>query len=95
MESAPFLLHIPGTPDFTGSATLGAGVGVIKRGGDTWHIGATTSPATGGKLTISTGGSSGSPLYYGIDPTWYSEGTFARRVLTGDNALSRSFVSAT
>jgi hypothetical protein len=92
-ESAPFL-HIPGTPKFTGNATLGAGVGIIVQGGYVAHFGATTSPATGGSLTIKTGGSSGKPLYYGIDTTWYSGSSFTRPVLTGDNPLSTGFVSS-
>jgi hypothetical protein len=89
-EGAPFL-HIPGTPKFTGSALLGPGIGVIIQGGYVAHFGATTSPATGGPLTINKGGSSGSPLYYGIDPTWYSGSSFSRPVFTGDNATSTSF----
>lgn len=92
-ETSPFL-HIPGTPKFTGSASLGPGVGVIIQGGYIAHFGATTAPATGGTLTINTGGSSGSPLYYGIDPTWYSGSSFARPVFTGDNPTSTSFVAS-
>jgi hypothetical protein len=92
-EAAPFL-HIPGTPAFTGSATLGPGVGVIIEGGYTAHFGASTSPATGGSLTIKTGGSSGSPVYYGIDPTWYSGSAFARPVFSGDNPVSTGFPSS-
>jgi hypothetical protein len=92
-EAAPFL-HIPGTPEFTGSAPLGAGIGVIIEGGYVAHFGAGTSPATGGSLTINTGGSSGSPLYYGIDSTWYSGSSFVRPVFTGDNPTSTSFVAS-
>lgn len=92
-EAAPFL-HIPGTPAFTGSAPLGAGIGVIIEGGYVAHFGAATSPATGGTLVINTGGSSGSPLYYGIDPTWYSGSSFVRPAFTGDNPTSTSFVGS-
>lgn len=93
-EAAPFL-HLPGTPDFTGKVSLGPGVGVIVEGGYVAHFGASTSPATGGKWSISTSGSSGSPAYYGIDPTWYSGSSFARPVLSGDNPISSgAFVSS-
>jgi hypothetical protein len=92
-EAAPFL-HIPGTPNFNGSAPLGPGIGIIIEGGYTAHFGATTSPATGGALTIKTGGSSGSPVYYGIDPKWYNGSSFARPVFNGDNPLSTGFPSS-
>jgi hypothetical protein len=92
-ESSPFL-HIPGTPNFKGKAILGPGVGVIVEGGYVAHLGAATSPGTGGVLTISRGGAAGRPLYYGIDPTWHAGDSFSRPVLSGDNPLSTKFVSS-
>lgn len=85
-ESAPFL-HLPGSSNFTGSATIGPGVGVIIEGGYVAHFGNTSlSTSTGGGLKTN-GGSSGSPVYYGIDPTWYSGSSFARPQFNGDNAI--------
>lgn len=93
-EAAPFL-HIPGTPKFTGKASIGAGVGVIVQGGYVAHFGnSSVATSTGGMLNITTGGSSGSPVYYGVDPTWFTGSSFARPMLSGDNPLSTSFVSA-
>lgn len=85
-ESSPFL-HAPGMPNFTGSATIGPGVGIILRGGDTWHFGASTSPASGGTWSIGNNGSSGSPIFMGTDPTWYAGSSWARPILTGDNPV--------
>src|SRR5271170_2496956 len=52
-EQHPFL-HAPGMPNCSGNCSLVhliAGVGIILRGGDTWHFGITTDspgqPATG------------------------------------------------
>ena len=83
--------HIPGMPNCAGncaSLTVTAGLGFIFRGGDTWHFGASTSPATGGTLDwqgLSLTGTSSHPLYIGVDESWYSGGSWARPIFTGDN----------
>src|ERR1700677_2956458 len=46
------------------SATLNAGNLVIFEGGDTWGTAALSWP-------LKYGGTSGNPIYYGVDKTWY------------------------
>jgi len=99
-------LHAPGMKNCSGtcaSASPKPGDQVIFRGGDTWHFGnSSLSPYTGactqypGSVTCwlwQWGGSSGSPIYIGVDQTWYSGSSWVRPVMTGDNALSTGFVS--
>lgn len=91
-ETHPFL-HSPGMSSFTGSATVAAGVGVIFEGGGTWHVSSGT-PATGGTWTWTYTGTSSHPVYFGIDPTWYSGGSFARPIINQDNPLNTSYVGS-
>jgi hypothetical protein len=89
-------MHAPGMPSCTGtcsSTTPKAGDKFIFRGGDTWHYG-TGSPLIGGAWNWKWSGSSGNPIYIGVDQTWYSGSSFARPVLNGDNPLSTSFVGS-
>jgi hypothetical protein len=85
-------LHAPGMPNCSGgcaSYTPAPGDNFIFRGGDTWHFGnSSASPYTGGELTWSWSGSSGSPIYLGVDEAWYSGSTWARPIFTGDNPLT-------
>ena len=85
-------LHAPGMPAATGNpAALNptGGVGIIFRGGDTWHFGNSgASPYTGGTWSWSWNGVSGAPNYIGVDPTWYSGGSWVRPLLTWDNAAT-------
>lgn len=103
-ESAPWL-HAPGMPACSGNcASLSAGnggIGIILRGGDTWHEGnPSASPYTGGTWDLYTwytnaygGNVSGcgwelansTCLYAGVDPTWFSGSSWTRPILTGDN----------
>jgi len=90
-ETSPWL-HAPGMPNCSGtcaSTNPGAGTGFIFRGGDTWHYGAGT-PATGGSWTWSWAGTSGSPIYVGVDPNWYSGSMWVRPLLNGDNPITAS-----
>ena len=90
-------LHAPGMPNCTAncaSHTPTSGDGFILRGGDTWHVGASTSPSTGGTMALSHSGSSSNYIYYGVDPAWYAAGTWQRPIFTGDNSLSTSPVSS-
>ena len=71
------------------STTVHAGDSIIFRGGDTWHFGnGSASPYAGGQTwNFTATGSSGSPIYLGVDQTWYSGSSWARPVLNGDNPL--------
>jgi hypothetical protein len=86
-------LHAPGMSSFTGTHTTIAGDAFIFRGGDTWHY-TTGTPATGGTITPTASGNGTNPIYYTIDPTWFSGGSFARPILSMDNTLSTSFVAS-
>jgi len=90
--------HAPGMPNCTSncaSATISAGTGIIFRGGDTWHFGnSSLSPYTGGTLTAGWSGSSGHPIYFGVDQSWYYGSVWARPIFTGDNPTSTSVVSS-
>jgi hypothetical protein len=94
-KTSPWL-HAPGMPSCTGACAAASpkpGDQFIFRGGDTWHYG-TGSPLVGGTWNWTKSGSSGSPIYIGIDQTWYSGSSWARPILNGDNPLSTSFVSS-
>ena len=97
-EASPWV-HAPGMPNCSGScATVASvcssnnckGFGFILRGGDTWHFGNSgASPYTGGTWDWSkgTGGTPSSPIYVGVDQNWFSGGSWARPILTGDNPV--------
>ena len=75
-----------------------AGIALILRGGDTWHFGNSgASPyegAAGWAFNNSPGpaGTNAHPIYVGVDIGWYAGGSFARPILTGDNAPNSSQV---
>jgi hypothetical protein len=99
-------LHAPGMPNCTGvcaSTTPAAGDNIIFRGGDTWHFGAATVPAVGGEWVPTFAGTAAncdpsdtigavrtSCIYIGVDPTWFSGGSWTRPIMTGDNPTSSS-----
>jgi hypothetical protein len=89
-ESTPWQ-HAPGMPlcaNNCASNTPIGGSGYIFRGGDTWHMGNSgASPYTGGAWQWQWNGSTGSPIYLGVDTTWHSGGSWARPILTGDNPI--------
>jgi glucuronoarabinoxylan endo-1,4-beta-xylanase len=99
-ESSPFL-HAPGMSACSGTCAsthpTGA-TGIILRGGDTWHFGnSAASPYVGAGnpgWNVTWSGSSGAPIYWGYDPTWYSGGSFTRPALSGDNPTSSVGVSS-
>ncbi|HKR30009.1 MAG TPA: hypothetical protein VJT08_06010, partial [Terriglobales bacterium] len=75
------------------AATPSAGKGFIFRGGDTWHFGnSAASPYTGGAFDGFSNngwkGTSGSPIYIGVDANWYTGTSWARPIFTGDNPIS-------
>src|ERR1700678_793828 len=90
-ETAPWQ-HAPGMPACSAtcaSVNPGAGTGFIFRGGDTWHV-SSGSPSTGGSWSWSGNGSSGSPVYLGVDFTWSSSSSFARPIINEDNPITNS-----
>lgn len=101
-ESSPWL-HLPGMggcSNTCSSTTISAGEGFILRGGDTWHASSgSPSICSSGPCTWSWShsGSSGSPIYIGIDPTWYNTSncsSFCRPVLSMDNTITTSIPSS-
>jgi hypothetical protein len=73
-------------------------MGFVFRGGDTWHFGNSgASPYVGAGspgLHIVTSGSSGSPIYWGVDKTWFSGNSWTRPIFSGDNPFSSVGVSS-
>jgi hypothetical protein len=98
-ETTPWL-HAPGMPNCGGicaSVTPSAGMGIIFRGGDTWHFGnSSASPYVGGQWYFgnSWNGTASNMVYIGVDQSWYSGGSWARPILNGDNPLSTSAVAS-
>ena len=96
-ESTPWL-HAPGMPSCSNvcaGVTPSPGTGFIFRGGDTWHFGNSgASPYTGGAFQSNASGSSGAPIYWGVDTTWYSGGSWTRPIFNADNPTSTSGVSS-
>lgn len=94
-EASPWL-HAPGMGSCSGtcaSVTPAAGEGFIFRGGDTWHASSGTPMICGSgpcQWTWNWSGSSSSPIYVGVDQSWYSGGSWARPVLSMDNPLTNS-----
>jgi hypothetical protein len=80
------------------STTPEHGTGFIFRGGDSWHFGnSSASPYVGSGnpgWNVTWSGSSGNPIYWGVDQTWYSGSVWARPVMTGDNPTSATGVSS-
>ncbi len=95
-ESHP-LQHLPGMANCTSNCaaiTPAAGNGFIIEGGSVYHYTSGT-PNMGGVWTWpSSNGTSSNYIYIGIDPTWYSGGSFARPIVNFDNALSTSLVGS-
>jgi hypothetical protein len=93
-----------------GSAgTANAGVGLIFRGGDTWHEGnSSLTPYTGGTFnniwsgggtsTCAYEGTQTGCFYIGVDTTWYNSSvcgsSWCRPILTGDNPPSTTPVAS-
>ena len=94
--STPWL-HAPGMPSCSGSCasyTPQAGDRFIFRGGDTWHFGNSGStPYTGGTWTWTWNGSSGNPIYLGVDQTWFTGASWTRPILNADNPPSTTEVA--
>jgi hypothetical protein len=73
--------HLPGMPgcaSICASTTPAAGDGFILRGGDTWH-------AANLGITWNWNGTSSSPIYIGVDQTWYTGASWVRPIFTCDS----------
>jgi hypothetical protein len=101
-KTSPWV-HAPGMKNCANTCaatTPQAGDSFIFRGGDTWHFGnSSASPYVGayqsfGYWQITWSGYSGSPIYFGVDQTWYSGSSWTRPIFTGDNPLSTSFATS-
>jgi hypothetical protein len=98
-KASPWL-HAPGMVSCSANCaahTPQSGDSFIFRGGDTWHFGnSSASPYAGaqGGWNWTWSGSAGSPIYIGVDQTWYAGASWTRPVLDGDNPTSTSFVSS-
>jgi hypothetical protein len=64
----------------TASSGLKPGDSVILKGGVTWHNAAMS-------WSISWSGTANSPIYFGVDKSWYSGGSWTRPILNGDGAI--------
>ena len=99
----PFL-HSPGMANCSSNCAavkLSAGMGVIFRGGDTWHYGNSgATPYAGvvsgcadngdnaaGLCLDAIDATSSNPIYYGVDLAWYSGSSWTRPIFTADNPL--------
>src|ERR1019366_6703238 len=101
-KTSPWV-HAPGMKNCANTCaatTPKAGDQFIFRGGDTWHFGnSSATPYVGayqsfGYWQWSWAGTSGSPIYIGVDQTWYSGSSWVRPVMNGDNPLSTSAVAS-
>lgn len=73
-ESTP-QQHLPGMTDYAGSITPAAGQGFILKGGDTWG-------ASDLGDVWKWGGTSGSPIYIGVDQKWFNGSSWVRPIFT-------------
>ncbi len=96
-KTSPWL-HAPGMPNCSATCagySPAAGDQFIFRGGDTWHFGdGSSATSAGGSWVWKWNGSSGNPIYLGVDQTWSSGTSWVRPIISGDNALSGGFVGS-
>jgi hypothetical protein len=82
-------LHAPGMSTCSAncaSHTVSQHDGFIVQGGYVLHTGnSSLSPYSAGWSLVGAGGSSSTPVYYGVDPTWYSGGSWVRPLINQDN----------
>jgi hypothetical protein len=92
-----------------GSFTLAPDNGVIFRGGDTYHFGnsgltpyagvvtgcALNGTADAGLCIDDINGTGAHPIYYGVDKTWFTGGSWVRPTLTADNPVCNSGTAGT
>ena len=102
--------HAPGMPSCASTCaafTPVTGTQIIFKGGDTWHFGNSgRTPYTGGTWNWTWSGTSScdtsdnpaavrtSCIYVGVDPTWFTGGSWTRPILSGDNPTSTTAVGS-
>ena len=89
-------LHAPGMTgcsSLCSAANINPGDSVILRGGDTWHFSGRGTPVGLPWRWPQFGGTSGSPVYIGVDVTWFTGGSWTRPVFTGDNPPNTSNIA--
>ena len=64
------------------------------RGGDTWHYAAAAGSPVGIPWNWNWSGSQASPIYIGVDTTWYAGTSWVRPILNADNPVTSTPVSA-
>ncbi len=95
-------LHAPGMNGCSGncaSYSYVAGDHIILRGGDSWFPAG--YPVAGANQAIGLPwiagawvGTSGSPIYVGVDQTWFSGNSWARPIMNGGNPVSTTPVAS-
>src|SRR5262249_2491898 len=91
-EATPFQ-HAPLMANCANSCaavTLAGGSAIIFKGGDTFHFGNNTGSYSGGRWNIGNAGINGTSsnlIYVGVDPTWFTGGSWTRPIFNGDNPL--------
>lgn len=92
-------LHAPGMRSATGNAASQvplAGDSYIFEGGGTWHFGNSGLTPYAGTCSgnncwpWSWSGSSVSPIYIGVDKTWFTGSSWVRPIFSGDNPITNS-----
>jgi hypothetical protein len=102
-EDTPFQFG-PGMQNCNGNCSLSLlvpAVGIIFRGGDTWHFGnssaanyagivsnCSTNQSISGAFCIAgyNNGTAANPVYVGVDPKWFAGGSWMRPIFTADNS---------
>lgn len=90
-EAHPWL-HLPGMAgcsNVCASTTPAPGNGFILQGGATYHFSGRGTPV-GLPWAITWSGTTSNPIYFGVDQTWFTGGSWTRPVITGDNPTSTS-----
>ncbi len=75
----------PGMPGCSGncaSANPLPGDSIVFKGGVTWPM-----STIGGCFAITSGGAAGSRVYYGVDNSWFSGGSWTRPIFSGQGAV--------
>lgn len=110
-ESHPFQFA-PGMNACSNNCSIGLlapGIGIIFRGGDTYHFGNSGASPYAGVVTTCAdnennaggfcwddiNGTSSHPIIATVDPAWYTGGSWTRPIFTADNSLCNSGTTGT
>lgn len=89
-------LHAPGMAGCSNTCagkTPAAGEFYYFKGGETWHY--NTGSPTAFPWVINFTGSAGNQIYFGVDQTWFTGGSWSRPIFTQDNPLSTVLTTCT